>query len=127
MIDKAELRIGNYHYRGYQTPEHIEKIKSYFDIGFSGFMFPIPITEDILYKCGFYHDNYLGAREGNQIKVFKNDGLTLGIDDDGKLKIWNEVDDYWYNYFSPHPIESLHELQNIYYWLSSKKELEVKL
>lgn len=88
----------------------------------------VPLTEEILLKCGFMVDDDMGLnRSDNKRKIYRDKNITLGIDEDDSIKRWQEVDDYWYSCFSGEPIRFVHELQNIYYWLSGKKELEINL
>lgn len=78
----------------------------------------IPLTEEILLKCGF-----------------KKAGMSfrLNIISDWEFAIYATENFFRFQTtLSGHTIhlthiKHLHELQNIYYWLSGKKELEVKL
>ena len=76
---------------------------------------PIPLTEEILLKCGFDNVKEAGGYA---------DKLHL---------IYFENNHYYFSPFCTNDkdcdlkINYLHELQNVYYWNNNKKELEIKL
>lgn len=124
MIDKKDLRDGNY----VLTPVFMEmKQIRISDIhqGFNAECDPILLTKEILLKCGFTKNtvklplvNWIDFRKGN---------MVINISDRGfEVEFGSEL-------FSIEErthiltIKYLHELQNIYYWLSGKKELEINL
>lgn len=86
----------------------------------------IPITKEILEKCGFEINN-------NQAKTIIDDWLYVMIDIDKEVKITisTNINDFTEGL---HPVISilhlpiafLHELQNLYFVLT-RRELEVKL
>lgn len=117
MIDVRELRIGNY------VLNHKKEVKRVFSVQQQGFvsvetangnphdsslLFPIPITEELLSKCGFKKHIWGSA-------TFYYHSL-IELDAHFCLK---SVD---YNI----EIKSLHQLQNIYFSLIGK-ELDLRL
>lgn len=107
-METKELRIGNY----LQSLSIVQvnslssdQINGYYSSGFS----PIPLTGDILLKCGFeknentyYHELFMF--NNGVLRVIADNYRTTGKDV---------------------RIEFLHQLQNIYFALTGK-ELEVK-
>lgn len=96
---------------------------------------PIPITEELLLKCGFYFDDMYKAYtiDGFVPCIAKNTGAqgTWSVnvsgdryreEYDNKLYL-NVESEYILSYT---PIESLHQLQNLYFALTGN-ELEVNL
>lgn len=85
----------------------------------------VPLTEEILLKCGF--GKHVVKMQLLDYEDYRKGNMVINITDGGfEIEFGSEL-------FS---IEErthittchyLHELQNIYYWLSGKKELEVKL
>ena len=127
MIDARELRIGNYvMWTGFEND--IIKIDSITEKGTwisteNGThgvewkdLQPIPLTEEILMKCGFEHN-------------YKSDyTITLShtTDDRFNFKIYKEGGfSLWY-LGVPIPVGNLHQLQNLFYALSGE-ELEVQI
>lgn len=129
MIDKNELRRHNILL---YTPNgnyiEVESIGEYWINAAGGNegeyyakLAGIPITEDILLKCGF---EQVDAQYSTTLKMFKKDLLYFELFKD-KI-VWSGLDRHA-GHDERLDIKFLHELQNIYYWLSGKKELEVKL
>lgn len=95
---------------------------------------PIPLTEELLLRCGFEWDKYNKSFFNKEFKPFitKNDGSKwwrinvskslFKEEYDNKLYLTSEVE---YT-VSNKPIDNLHQLQNIYFALTGK-ELEVSL
>lgn len=121
MITANELRIGNWimfdnryfqiecnsvHFPYLRTAEFGAGVVDYNNIQ------PIPLTEDILLKCGFYHNEKIEYRL--HCPEFP---ITIDIDDFGI-----QISDSW-EFGS---IKYLHELQNLYYALT-KTELIINL
>lgn len=80
---------------------------------------PIPLTEEILLKCGFEKEENKSFAAGTEVifYTFKKDGF-----------IYNTIQQqWWFGNQIETDIDYLHELQNIYYWSKNKKELEIKL
>lgn len=82
----------------------------------TGFL-PIPLTEDMLLRCGFSYD--LGSDS------WKICGLFIRKVESG-FNIFIECEDDWYSNCFFRDFEYLHQLQNIYLDLTGN-ELEVKL
>ena len=132
MIDVRELRIGNYvHLFESDTPYRITEI-GYSEIeddryeasGISSEsvfrtyienLNPISITEELLLKCGFKHEAFYKAYYTEDLGyiVFKEDGVYL-YDSENCYICMSKA------------ITSLHQLQNLYFFLTGK-ELEVYL
>lgn len=119
MVDVRELRIGNWIWSDdvnmpYQLNDFgMVVVKRSFEN-----RSPIPLTPDILVKCGFeivefkVHEYRLDIHR-SWIMVVKN----------GEFNLHDAQDEFYSNYI---PIKSLHQLQNLYYSLTGK-ELEIKL
>lgn len=78
---------------------------------------PIPLTEEMLLKCGFNYDK--------EEDCWKICGLFIRKEDCG-FRIYIECEDAWYSGCYFNDFRYLHQLQNIYFDLTGK-ELEVKL
>ncbi len=135
MIDIRELRIGNYISYFSNNELIFDKIKSiYFDDDDNVYKFelesgkfnlyhitikgikPIPITEELLLKCGFEVNNGYCTRpdvdciSNSMSMIFQNDEFTVIIE-------WGEDVLCSFKY--------LHQLQNYFYIISEGKELEI--
>lgn len=136
MVDVKELRIGNIVYvrcqDGEHTVESIEKkdgwtggykihmangLKSSLD-----YIMPIPLTEELLLKCGFETEHY-GFSNVN-IELSYGCFLCGGISQDYDVGLF--VSTNGAEYAVSNEIKYLHQLQNIYYALTGK-ELEIIL
>lgn len=124
MINSKDIMIGNWfsHNEGWNFCGH----KGYFQFTESDWyaigectLFledadPIPLTEEILLKCGFERiDIFAEYRKGNIIL-----GLVIGDENQYQLMINGFCTSVILNY--------LHELQNVYK-IFEKQELEIKL
>lgn len=113
-IKAIELRIGNYYqengtiYR--TTPDDITNLMRCESRKVKSDMQPIPLKEELLYKCGFRKDNNSGKFHAAHIEICFSNGESFGMT--GNAPIYN--------------LKCLHHLQNIYYDLTGI-ELEVKL
>lgn len=114
MIQATDLRVGNKVH--YDTGESIEvhtidwndiKMAELNNRMFNINHKPIPITEDILLKCGFVRINSGWFRLGN---------LAINI----------SFDTEWGGNWMGIRLKYLHELQNLY-WCLCKKELDISL
>lgn len=74
---------------------------------------PIPITKEILLKCGFEQINY---------KFFKKPYMSIYKTCDGWFV---HIDDVQFQTAVAIPVKHIHQLQNAYY-LATNKELEIK-
>lgn len=128
MIDAKELKFGNYvehegkilpvcSIQGDNTIRLLENGKSIgcYRLSITN---PIPLTEEILLKCG-----------GDRVQEFK---FNIGLSKDVKLSLIQKGDAWMVYLYSPfgmvkiRSIKSLHELQNIVYAVTGK-ELNAKL
>ena len=119
MIDKKDLRINNYvlydnrPFQIYSISDEYPSLKT-IEFGFGVVEWkdikPIPITEELLVKCGFISNSYQDRYENEAIHVEcdKTKGVTY---------LWIER--------MPH-IKSLHQLQNIFYCLCNQ-ELTIEI
>jgi hypothetical protein len=109
MIKANELRIGNWVNIGdlSTTINHIMGDEDYFQ--------PIPLTPEILEKCGFEKVETMGLMEVYQ---YAGDGLEISI----------ENDFYYCNggYTCDVRLTSLHQLQKLYYAVTGE-ELTITL
>ena len=120
MITANELRIGNWlEFDNYIQPSKFIQVGRRFfssasidgteeNFRVSEYYHPIPLTEELLLKCGFYHNEKIEYRL--HCPEFP---ITIDIDDFGI-----QISDSW-EFGS---IQYLHELQNLYYALT-KTEL----
>jgi len=116
MIKANELRIGNWY--NFKNPMGDTFTPSIFDfwteaIGFEAYGEPIPLTPEILEKCGF--------KKSENEKFFKRDFYILVIDEDGSYAFGTDTYD---GYFTD--IKYLHQLQNLYFALTGE-ELKINL
>lgn len=120
MIKVRELRIGNYvQSLSIVKVESLEerKINGYYNSGFSA----IPLTIDILLKCGFIGHN----------KIFR---LDNGFYTHVEFELSNSADRDWgvhidnrdFQTVGVGDIQFLHQLQNMYFDVTGK-ELEVNI
>ena len=122
MIQATELRIGNY--LTYHTPDDTDmpcKIDAQDILNIStNYMHnaeihsPIPLTEEILLKCGFEIDYHIGDDVNftiGNIDIRKRSGMDYYV---------------FYNKETQVRILHIHQLQNLY-WCLCGKELEVNL
>ena len=146
-MDVKELRIGSK--IGYYQPDKkdmtIDELKSiYFDddindyrielksgnydlchLPLSGIV-PIPLTEDILLKCGFEKEE-ISLRTWSTV-FYQGEECSL-IVDKGDFYLGDYYEGYeggYEHYFFDNKIEYIHQLQNLYFCVCGK-ELEIKL
>lgn len=120
-MESRELRIGNWVYNE-TTRENMEVYPMMIPQlnrldGTSHNIKPIPITEEILLKCGFV----IGMRLQNFVKgkycfVDKKDGIVYGEFSEEGIFYFNSKTKMYY----------IHQLQNLYFALTGQ-ELEIKL
>lgn len=120
MIQSNELRIGNYTNFGivylienecfYTKKDEVSYKNKWADIQ------PIPLTPEILEKCGFDGNNHK-----RRFKKVIESSLTMYFQDG----VFSLEDYDWFAQNLDH-IKNLHQLQNLYYALTGT-ELEIKL
>ena len=121
-----ELRIGNYVLDEENKVRLVTElsralIRTSFDlILLASEVKPIPLTEEILLKCGFeINGKYYRSK-------YIQDSIKLIYDFNQRVLYFKYKGEFSPMIQIPRAIESLHELQNIYYALTGK-ELEVYL
>lgn len=117
MINPQDLRIGNYLMleNGEFLKVNYETIRCLVVLQDKPNYKSIPLTEEILFKCGFTNIGNNYEKEWLLIHTHLPTGefhFLLNEPNTGKYKITN--------------LKHLHQLQNLYYCLTGK-ELEVKL
>jgi len=131
-MNANELRIGNWVRTGilYLRVESIHEkgINIYSETDYSSCIIeadarydsinPIPLTPDILEKCGFDID--LNNFNWNAFKEFENNGLSHYV----TLR-FNEKRGWFFNHAAS-PVKHVHQLQNLYFVLTGE-ELEINL
>lgn len=130
MIEAKELRIGNW-----ILPEHnldgeyhkvtiIESyaINSYTEDWYRG----IPLTHEILEKCGFKEDDNVASAFNDIKKYYSINGSFFMRELNGEFHRYIEVEDDPYYSFPLCQVKYLHQLQNLYFALTGK-ELEINL
>jgi hypothetical protein len=128
MINANELRRGNY---VYSTTHKVftKVIRIDIDSEFQNIE-PIPLTEEILLKCGFEKINVFDCRVFDWVK----DKIILTGLDEYEYQTLNEPYSLAFNFgdiskkeeHGQIEIKYLHELQNLYFDLT-KTELEINL
>ena len=113
MIAVQDLRIGNWVTTG--SPDSYHQIKSGKEIDQGANRYSlIPITPDLLAACGFAFHSYF--------KLWQKNKSVMGSGPDMELDT-----DYWVLNFSHQRIgvelKSLHQLQNVYYFLKGRELL----
>lgn len=118
-IKASELRLGNFVYEGRNTvkvaPVHIVD-QSVSDLRGDNHLLPIPLTEEILLKCGFDDLGQFGFGIGGfHVESTANFRGTFNYS-------------YCYRVISREiaPIKHLHQLQNLYFALTGE-ELKIDL
>jgi len=133
MIKINELRVGNWVEDWIdkrnciiQRPIDLEDFCMMFNYGNHPLPFkPIPLTEEVLLKCGFVKDDF----NGSIWKDLQTHYLEFMIMPDGCYPIYASIPEFS---SEPEPrvslnrIQYVHQLQNLYFALTGE-ELEVKL
>jgi hypothetical protein len=127
MINANELRIGNLlnHNNGNIVGAfkvdlvHISDIIGNNEYGKR--YEPIPLTEEILLKCGFQHHKYANDESFFEMQISKDIFLNYS-----PFHCRYILRKQWYGNIYNGNIEYLHQLQNLYFALT-KTELEVNL
>lgn len=122
MISANELRIGNYYDHNGEirqvTPNTILEVWEAEHIWCE----PIPITEEILFKCGFENIGSSYNTWGLKSNEFSGYLFTIELD----KPFYFKVCDLLLNHWSERPIQYLHQLQNLYFSLTGE-ELTINL
>lgn len=132
MVEAKDLRIGNWFYDGMVDkygklkPALVRRLDD--EAPEDTFAEGIPLTTDILEKCGFVWET---EKKTHLELILPDDGLhekRIGFYyKDGNCEEFQMYsDDYFDGMVCIKPPASLHQLQNLYYWLTGK-ELEVNL
>jgi hypothetical protein len=113
-MEAKELRIGNYVYDNYREVYKLIVKSDFLNLDYRiefDILKPIPLTEEILFKCGFEEDGQLFH---NQIALYKNGvgGFNYNVN--------------YFEHENLEEIEHLHQLQNLYCALTGT-ELEINL
>ena len=115
-MNATELRIGNL---VYCTQDHVNINITPSDFQIAGQFEPIPLTEEILLKCGAKLNNYLW----HEIKIKPFGNIVVEIDN---YKVIAElVQERGYTLAYP-PLDYVHQLQNLYFCLTGE-ELTIEL
>lgn len=135
MIKENELRIGNkvIHKGEVETISRVEDgAHCTEEYGHGVYeVDPIPLTTKILEKCGFKEALFVRHNEKKRwviSGVYKNNDKGMEFFEDNMMDI--DLDgNLWYRHSTGVSgcFKYLHELQNIYYYLSNGQELEIKL
>lgn len=132
MIDKKDLRIGNsvmlegkiltvkaIEHNPVTDRWYVKVYENYSQIKCE-YLEPIPITEELLVKCGF---QYLNGRTDGELTL---DILHYEFDFvEGELVTKSRYEEVYKREKLPH-IKSLHQLQNLYFALT-KQELTIEI
>lgn len=114
-----ELRIGNYYQWYADSKYYYFKVDNAFfmDINTINNAEPIPLTEEILLKCGFVN---IESKNIYKLYLPNDNQLLIGFNFQSELRLYYKV-------FNVDLVEikSLHQLQNLYFALTGK-ELEFK-
>ena len=139
MIDAKELRIGNYvtskQWGGVAKIQGIEETSEGYDIKVNGYvhhyivgqyfdLIPIPLTKEILLKCGFKKSRNIGCYDtDHDAFFFESDKISLTID-----FILSSSNHYYEStpVDGAIPLKYLHQLQNLVF-LVTGEELEINL
>ena len=129
MLKVKDLRVGNYIYSSL-TKSVVEvstkvlrlmesEIRVKGETTYKG----IPITEDLLLKCGFSRGLYIDNLFFTKLDVVNGDYSEIIIDmSDGNVEVHLDINNFSIEVECKH----LHQLQNLYHSVTGK-ELEVKL
>jgi len=142
-MEANELRIGNYVYLTADGHEDEPDLVKWDIIDYEyytdkmDYIQPIPLTEEILLKCGFEVEKYIATGDfylcGKKVISINRRSYKIIISADDYSN-WNFLVDsnYLYKDISREikqnilPFQYLHQLQNLYFALTNQ-ELEVKL
>jgi len=117
----SELRIGNivigHDGRFHKVTASCIVAQSQYDAAKALGYRSIPLTEAILFKCGFVNE-FSNSFSDHVIQIFKNNGNVAGA----------EIGDYYCSTGQRYvcSFKFLHQLQNLYFVLTNGQELEFK-
>lgn len=118
MIQANELRIGDEIDRGAVVEIHKDGVKVFNGLHYyENEIFPIPLSPEILEKCGFSKTSY--EEQSWQISQSEN-GIVFCEDDK------NGYCEVVLDFYSQVRVRYLHQLQNLYYALTGT-ELNINL
>lgn len=126
MLKETELRIGNIvNYKNENViVDRISTIGINSEYGETLYMSeeiePIPITEDILLKCGFIE--VFGVKKEYKIKINKKEDILVYNLIVEETSIWTDYGGFYLD----NQINYIHQLQNLYFALTGN-ELTIKL
>ncbi|MDH6308021.1 hypothetical protein M2451_002540 [Dysgonomonas sp. PFB1-18] len=150
MIQASELRIGNYIYRpnldGKEYIDYENGVIGMRNVSLSivqvtgilpgivilgedkrgvEWLSPIPLTNELLLKCGFERDRF--AKQCF-VKDYSKQGNLIIFTNKTPVAVENNIKEPFYYMLNGliHTIEYAHQLQNLYFAIT-RKELEVKL
>lgn len=133
MIKANEIRVGNWlnDPRQYDPMFFPKTENGYFratarDIQFAEEFEPIPLTEEILLKCGFIKTGEEYSQSDDEMMPVYKLGFFSIVLRDNEFRLWIEIEDDAFYSFSWTKIQYLHQLQNIYFALTGQ-ELEINL
>jgi hypothetical protein len=120
-----ELRVGNLvFFRGREIVVHAKLLVSIEEKEYEDdYIQPIPLTLEILTKCGFEKDDDAGNWNSPKHDIYRVGSFKVGIKEDF-IGWYNQVDDDFYSYFVQ--VKHLHQLQNLVYALTGE-ELNIQL
>jgi hypothetical protein len=123
MIKSSELRIGNRTCAGKITSFYVSGVSVGFGVSFKfSELESIPITEEILLKCGFKKVRNVGTSDTDKNAYYYQGVIDLTID----FCLSCSDRNYDSLYFNEIKIESFHQLQNLVFALTGE-ELDIKL
>lgn len=123
MIQAKELRIGNWVYsQMIDGPFQISNLTTDYD----PLCKPIPLTEEILLKCGFNWSD--GNKTHIEINMGEGRNLTFYFKDDkiNETQLYDQMNQVYNGMYFFKPLLYLHQLQNLYFALTNT-ELEINL
>lgn len=141
MINASELRIGNYirsnpnggdgtvirlHTIGNSTVhgESLDGQLKNLKIDLDRWNEPIPLTPEILQKCGFDKNEDAGNWHSPEHTIYSTKGISVGVKGD-YIGWYNSSEDDFYSSYYPQ-LKYVHQLQNLYFALTGN-ELKIDL
>ena len=132
-MEAKELRIGNYVYDNYREVYKLIVKSDFLNLDYRiefDILKPIPLTEEILLKCGFEKTKILGSYLKNTPNTEKGYGITIHSQHPFNDKLFTQVIEIYQingsGLFVQGGLKHLHQLQNLYFALTCT-ELEINL